>query len=463
MSNKYLNLIKDTLIFAVGTVGSKLILFVLVPLYTNYLTPGEYGIADFVFTLSQLMLPFLCLGIYHAVIRFGLSKAENADEVLMGGLVIALIGTVATISITPLVGLYKSISEWKWYFSSYVILSMYLSIFQNYAKSVGKNKTYATVNIVYTIILALLNILFLVYGKMGIRGYLLANVFATLVVVSVYAVICRVFTIGKRAKFKRALIKRMLKYSLPLMVDSTLWWLIQSSNKLFVEVFLDTEILGIYTVAIKIPALMYVIVTIFSQAWGISTVKETEESGDNEFYNNVFKLYTFVVCFACISLVSVIKPFMSIYVSSDYFIAWKYVPLLLVGNAFLAISDFFGAFYNALKMPVKNLIVSTIAASISVLISISMLRYIGLWAAVFSALIAYFTIMWIRLVDIKKYVSVRINWGVFLINQFIILIHAVLVSVNFNILIVSLVAIVLFAIINLKSIKSVFVRIRKKN
>ena len=129
MSNKYLNLIKDTLIFAVGTVGSKLILFVLVPLYTNYLTPGEYGIADFVFTLSQLMLPFLCLGIYHAVIRFGLSKAENADEVLMGGLVIALIGTVATISITPLVGLYKSISEWKWYFSSYVILSMYLSIF----------------------------------------------------------------------------------------------------------------------------------------------------------------------------------------------------------------------------------------------------------------------------------------------------------------------------------------------
>ena len=167
MSNKYVNLIKDTIIFAIGTIGSKLILFILVPLYTNCLTPSEYGIADLVFTLSQFILPFVCFGIMHAVIRFGLSKDENPDQVLLCGLVVALIATVISIAITPLVGLYQSISEWKWYFCAFIVLHMFLTMLQNYAKAIGKNKAYATISIIYTFILALLNVVFLLY--VGIR------------------------------------------------------------------------------------------------------------------------------------------------------------------------------------------------------------------------------------------------------------------------------------------------------
>ena len=49
MNIKYKNLAKDTLIFAVGGIGTKMILFFLVPLYTNYLSTDEYGIADLIF------------------------------------------------------------------------------------------------------------------------------------------------------------------------------------------------------------------------------------------------------------------------------------------------------------------------------------------------------------------------------------------------------------------------------
>lgn len=461
MSNKYVNLIKDTIIFAIGTIGSKLILFVLVPLYTNCLTPSEYGIADLVFTLSQFILPFVCLGIMHAIIRFGLSKSENPDQVLLCGLVVALIGTIITVCLTPLIGLYKSVSEWKWYFCAYIILHMLFTMFQNHAKAIGKNKAYATVSIVYTFILALLNVLFLVYADMGIKGYLLANLIATAIAVLILGFICRIFTAYKRAKFSVTLLKQMLKYSMPLMVDGTLWWLIQSSNKLFVELFLGQNMLGLYTVAIKIPALMYVIVTIFSQAWGISTVKETENENSSEFYRNVFALYTFLTFFVCILIVTVIKPFMTIYVADEYFVSWRYVPLLLIGNAFLAVSDFFGAFYNALKMPVKNLIVSSIAATISLVVSIFAMRYIGMWAAVFSTLLAYFVIMWIRLIDIRKYVDVKINWLPFLFNQFIVIVHASLVSLEIKAWLVSAIVIVLFLAVNFKSLKELLIKILK--
>ena len=458
MSNKYLTLVKDSLIFAIGTIGSKMILFVLVPLYTNCLTPSEYGVADLVFTLSQLLLPFICLGIYNAIIRYGLSKNENPKDVLLCGLVIALIGTLLAIIITPLIGLYESIGQWKWYFCAHIILHMYLSVFQNHAKSIGRNKTYAIISIAYTFVLAILNILFLLYGKMGIRGYLLANVIATVFAVLIFMIACDVFTLPKSARFNGTLLKQMLKYSMPLMIDGVLWWLIQSSNKLFVELFLGTDILGLYTVAIKIPALMYVVVTIFYQAWGISTVKEVENANDSDFYKNVFSVYTFLTFFVCITIVSVIKPFMTVYVGEEYFISWKYVPLLVVGNLFLAISDFFGVFYNALKKPVKNMIVSLVAALTSVSISILTIRYIDMWAAVFSAFFAYFVIMWIRMIDIRKIIHIKIDWVRFFLNLFIVITHCFLITLDFHPILISVVVILMFGIVNIKFLKDIYLK-----
>ena len=83
MTSRYKTLLKDTLIFGLGNLGTKLILFLMVPLYTNYMSDAEYGIADLVFTIAQLMAPFLSVVIFDAIIRFGLSereRKENADR-----------------------------------------------------------------------------------------------------------------------------------------------------------------------------------------------------------------------------------------------------------------------------------------------------------------------------------------------------------------------------------------------
>ena len=68
MKSKYKSLLKDTAIFAVGNMGSKMILFLLVPLYTNCLTKEEYGISELVFTLAQLLTPFFTVAIHEAIL-----------------------------------------------------------------------------------------------------------------------------------------------------------------------------------------------------------------------------------------------------------------------------------------------------------------------------------------------------------------------------------------------------------
>ena len=77
MRNKVKKLIKDFFIFALGSLGSKVILFLLVPLYTSFLSTEEYGIADLIFTLTQVLVPIVSLSIWQGVIRFGLSKNQK--------------------------------------------------------------------------------------------------------------------------------------------------------------------------------------------------------------------------------------------------------------------------------------------------------------------------------------------------------------------------------------------------
>ena len=102
MNKKVGVLIEDVLVFALGRVGSRVILFFLVPIYTNYLTTEEYGLADLVYTTAELIRPILSVVIYTAVIRFGLMKENNSAEVLKAGIFVGVVGTFLTIVITPL-------------------------------------------------------------------------------------------------------------------------------------------------------------------------------------------------------------------------------------------------------------------------------------------------------------------------------------------------------------------------
>ena len=133
-SKKYTNLLKDTLIFTLGNVGSKVIVFFLVPFYTYYLTPEEYGISDLVFTISQLAIPFFSLVIFDAVIRFALYRKERPQDTLLVGVIVWFLGSVLAFAAAPLIGLYRPMSDWKWYIVAYMSINMLVSIEMNYLK-----------------------------------------------------------------------------------------------------------------------------------------------------------------------------------------------------------------------------------------------------------------------------------------------------------------------------------------
>ena len=185
--------------------------------------------------------------------------------------------------------------------------------------------------------------MFLVVLHWGIKGYLLAYILANSVV-AIYAIV-----IGKsyRAlsfnKLDFTVLKSMVKYSVVLIPNSFMWWIMNSSDRIMVSSMVSVSANGIYAISYKIPTLMSVFTSIFNQAWGYSAIKENGAIDEQEYNNTVLRMLISFTMITAIGLIAITKPFLTVYVSKDYYDAWRYVPFLLIGSVYMTFGTFFAS------------------------------------------------------------------------------------------------------------------------
>ena len=73
-------LLLDVGIFAFGSLLSKIVQFLLLPLYTGWMSPGEFGVAEIVFNLSQLLMPLATLSVANGVFRYAMDRVASFVE-----------------------------------------------------------------------------------------------------------------------------------------------------------------------------------------------------------------------------------------------------------------------------------------------------------------------------------------------------------------------------------------------
>ena len=117
--NKYL--IKNTLLFTLGNLGSKLITFFLIPLYTNTLSTTQYGTIDLVATVSTVAIPILTINICESVMRFALDKDADQKQITQIGTYIFLCACLFGLLIIPICTLFNQISSYAGLTYFYVI------------------------------------------------------------------------------------------------------------------------------------------------------------------------------------------------------------------------------------------------------------------------------------------------------------------------------------------------------
>lgn len=452
LDSRFKLLFSNTMFFALGSIGSKFIMFFLLPLYTNALTTKQYGIIELVITGSNLIIPFISLSIQDAVLRFTLDKQNKRGEVLKNASLVLTAGAVITICISPLFSWYKPISEWSVYFVIITILQMYRTVFSLYLKAIDKTKLFAIDNIVYTFLLAIANIILLLVFKMGISGYFTAMIFATLFSLSFIALTGGILKDLSNSKINKTLLKQMVVFSTPMIMNAVSWWIANSSNRILLEHFISADAVGIYSVAAKMPSLLTSITSIFMQAWIISSVTEYDSTRDESFYEKTFIGYNYLLVVFASLIILLIKPFMQVFVGSSFIDSWKYVPYLILGSIFLTHASFFGAIYTSAKKNIGVMFTTLLGAFINIILNIVLIPYLNIQGASIATMVSYGVVGIYRMIDSRRYLKFFIDFKKVLLSLMILMVQCIFAYFNFYPMLLSLVCFIILILINLNEL-----------
>lgn len=406
-TGKYKYLFKNLVAFLCGNMGTKLISFFLIPLYTNILAPSEYGEIDLILSIAGVISPFLACGIHEAVMRFSLDKNADRLLVLSIGMRIFVVSSIIFIGICYIFRFIPIVSENTVFLYLYCILNELMTIFLCYVRGCDNIKIYSFLGFLSALFTATLNILFLVIFDLGLDGYKASMLISPIMtcVVSVLFSCVKDFSI---TKWDRGLAQQMLKYGLVIIPNSILWWCINASDRFFVSYMCGTSENGIYAVSYKIPTLLNTVASIFMQSWQMSAIKEHENGEESYFYTQVYKFLTFFMGTATLFLLLINKYILNIYVGNEYLDAWKYSPPLMIAFFAGSLSDFWGAFYIASKKMEIYLYSSIGGALVNIILNFALIRNIGTIGAAFATMVSYIVVMLIRMMGKQKELGIKI-------------------------------------------------------
>lgn len=461
-NSKYGDLSKNTLLFTINSFGSKLITFLLVPLYTNVLSTNDYGTADLMTSTAQLLIPLLTLNIQDAVLRFSLDKTKNPKKIISVGCTINSI-SMCLLGITLFLLSYFGILSFGKEYIIFLFFSFAFGGIQNslqmYMKAIDNVKVLVYSGLASTLFSCVSNLLLLLVFKVGILGYLISNLIGHFVAIFIMFFFGKIYR-DVRFTTDTKLIKEMFVYSAPLAINSVAWWINTASDKYIITFFCGAAINGIYSVAYKIPTILSTFQTIFYNAWSVSAITEFDKDDKDGFIGNIYSLYMCVSTIGC-SLILIFNKFLaSMLYAKDFYDAWRSVPFLLLGVAFNGIALFEGCLFTAVKKTKEISRTTIVGAIVNTIANFILIPLFASSGAAFATMIGYLTVWIVRTISLQKIVHMRVNWMkqvvciIVLVVQVFLALKTNIITIEFQIS-----CLMVLVILQYTSIKKVFRRL----
>lgn len=413
--NKKKELAKNTIIIFLGKVCTQLISFFLLPLYTGYLSTKQYGTVDLIQTYVRLLVPLITIELEMGVFRFLIDargREKDTKEVMTNNFTILFL-SLFLFSIVYLVVTQFVKIDYRFLILFDVFICTITGNLLQVARGFGKTLDYSIACIITGVTTVLLNILLIVFMGLRVPGMVISMAVANGFGALYLFIKLKMYKYFKRELVDKLLIKKMVKYSAPLVPNSLSWWIVSVSDRSIVSAILGTAANGIYAVSNKFPTLLSSIFAIFNMSWCESATLHIDSSDRDEFFsdicNTIVKLFTSLG----VGLIACMPFVFPILINAKYDAAYIYIPILTLGVVFNVGVSLYSSIYIAKKMTKQVASTSVMGAITNIVVNVLLIKYIGLYAAAFSTMIAYFIMMVYRHFDLKKYLNIKYEKGLF--------------------------------------------------
>lgn len=411
-SGKYKYLAKNVVVLTIAQFGSKILSFLLVPLYTSVLTTKEYGINDLFSTTVTLLIPFLTLNIVDSAIRFSIDKETDNKKVFSIALSYLIKGTVILaflLILNGILNIFEVVNKYWVFFGLYFVTSAFSAVVSGFARGINHVTDVAVSGVICSLVLILSNIVLLIPFHMGLTGYFIAGCLGPSVQILYLFIRIRLWRYISIKKTDKKLKKEMVNYSKPMIANAVAWWINSASDRYIVTWICGVAVNGIYSIGYKIPTILSIFTNIFNQAWILSAVNDFDPEDKSGFFSNMYNLYNFAATVFCSLLIVFSRIIAYFLYVKEFFMAWKYVPFLLVAFVFSSLSGYIGGVFSAVKDSKIFSRSTVIGATINIVLNFSLIYLIGPVGAAIATLVSYFVIWLVRIINSRKYIKIQFH------------------------------------------------------
>lgn len=412
MENRYKRLLNNSVWNFAGNAGSKLISFLLLPFYTKWLGAEGYGFSDLITTYSSLFGGLLTLCLSDAILIFVKDKdvdsqKEYFSSAISATLVLFLIWAfLVTLFKCLFKGDYGFISNNIWFIIGMITTNFMQTSSQQMSLAINRIKVYSFSGLVLCLTIFVFS--WMLIPRYGVAGYVYAMIFANVVTALYSMTFAGLWGYLSILQTNVNRIKELAYYSIPLIPNAIMWWLVAALNRPLMERILGLSSVGVFAVAQKFPAIITLLFTIFSVSWTVSVIEEYGKPSFDLFYKKIFRLtFSGIVVFSII-LMLFSKEIIYLLTAPDFHDAYKYMIILIVGAFFSNISAFCGTCFSVVKKSKYFFYSSLWGAGTAIILNFLLIPRMAIYGASISVAVSFMITALARYIYSLKFVKTNL-------------------------------------------------------
>lgn len=412
-------ILKNTSIYAFGIMIPQIAGFFLLPVYTKFLTPSDYGIVSSMQVLSTIFLVLMTLSLDRSITRLYFDfKSEQEKRDFLGTITISIF----TISIIVLAlififkgvveKIYKSVDFYPFYF--YLILTVFFTTYSLIPKLYYQVNEKPGKFVMITLSQFLLStgfiLWYVVIKKDGAEGMLKGNLMASIVILPVMIYVS-VRSINFR--FRSKIFKESVAFSLPMIPGFLSAWLLNQSDRVFIERYLGLNEVGIYSLAYKLASIVTIVSSAFNSAYSPIFYKlantESAKTAKEKLskFNNIFIIIIMILTFL---LIFYSKEGVLIFFNPKYAAGYKLIPIVALAMLIGQSQGIYNLMIYQEKKVIQMVLIGVLGGITNLPLNFLLIPKMGAYGAALATLIAFFIMYVAALLYSKKCYYIPLNW-----------------------------------------------------
>ncbi len=442
----------QTVIYGLSSIVARLLNYLLVPLYTNVFNPGVYGISTEFYAYVSFLIIVLTYGMETGFFRF--SESEKGNPKVYSTTLISLISTsvlfILLISLfAPSIASvlsYENNPEYIIWFGIIIGVDAITAIPFAWLRQQNKALKFAAIKIFNILVFIGLNLFFLVLCPYLVKkGFSLPSwiynpeigigyVFISNLAASVLTLVALFPSMKIEWKFDYALWKKIIIYSLPLLIAGLAGMVNETFDRamlkrLLPDVTTAMDQLGIYGANYKVAVLMTLFIQTFRYAAEPFFFSQAKEKNAKELYAEVMKFFIIFGLFIFLGVMLYID-IVKFFIGKEYWSGLPVVPILLAANLFLGIFYNLSVWFKLTNKTRFGAYLAIFGATITIILNFWLIPVMGYMGSAWATLICYFAMMVVSFFLGNIYYKVNypilriglyfaVATGIFVISQFV--------------------------------------------